>query len=260
MGNFVDRTGEINYNNFGSKMIITKYRNAMDIDVYFPEYDWTARSVEYSKFKKGQIKCVYEPRVYNHGYIGEGKYKISENGKITKCYKAWNHMLERCYDAKYHKRYPTYKGCAVDDNWLNFQNFAEWYYKNYYEVEGQRMELDKDILNKGNKIYSDKTCVFVPNNINVLFTKSDKVRGKYPIGVNFHKRDKIFEVSCSYYDFKSKKKIKKYLGRYSTPEEAFNVYKHFKENYIKQVAEEYKDKIPTKLYDAMYNYEVEIND
>jgi hypothetical protein len=36
--------------------------------------------------------------------------------------------------------------------------------------------------------------------------------------------------------------------------------KNFKENYIKQVADEYKDLIPQKVYEALYRYEVEIND
>ena len=39
------------------------------------------------------------------------------------------------------------------------------------------------------------------------------------------------------------------------------MYKNFKENYIKQVADEYyfKGLIPKRLYEAMYKYEVEIN-
>ena len=41
------------------------------------------------------------------GYLGEGKYKVSENGKLTKCYKVWRNMLERCYDKKYHEKRPT---------------------------------------------------------------------------------------------------------------------------------------------------------
>ena len=32
----IDRTGEERMNNFGSKMIISRYRNTKDIDVYFP--------------------------------------------------------------------------------------------------------------------------------------------------------------------------------------------------------------------------------
>ena len=52
----------------------------------------------------------------------------------------------------------------------------------------------------------------------------------------------------------------KYLGYYETPEKAFYVYKEAKEKEIKRVADLYKDKIPQKLYEAMYNYEVEITD
>ena len=79
----IDRTGEEGYNNFGSKMVIKEYRKYSDIDVYFPEYDWTFEHVQYGKFKNGNIKCPYEPRYYGKGYLGEGKYKVSENGKLT---------------------------------------------------------------------------------------------------------------------------------------------------------------------------------
>ena len=254
-----NKVGEIGYNKFGSKMIIVEYRTAKDIDIYFPEYDWTARSVQYSQFKNGTISCPYERRTYGVGYLGEGKYKTKQNGKATKCYITWKDMLKRCYDSTYHKKHPTYKDCEVYNKWLNFQNFAKWYYENYYEIEGKRMELDKDILVKGNKIYSPNTCVFAPHDINVLFTKSDKARGKYPIGVQYDKQTGKFRAKCNVYDFENKNK-KIYLGLYNTPEEAFNSYKQFKEKNIKEVADYYKNKIPTKLYQAMYNYQVEITD
>ena len=79
----IDRTGEINYNNFGSKMVIKEYRGAKDLDIYFPEYDWIFKHVQYDKFKKGNIKCVYEPRYFNVGYLGEGKYKVEEDAFQT---------------------------------------------------------------------------------------------------------------------------------------------------------------------------------
>ena len=257
----IDRTGEENYNNFGSKMIIIEYRTNKDIDVYFEEYNWIARSIAYSQFKKGTISCPYERRTYGVGYIGEGKYEAyDKNGKTTECYNTWKNMLKRCYDPKYHERRPTYKGCKVYDELLNFQNFAKWYYENYYEIEGQQMCLDKDILIKGNKIYSPDTCVFVPEKINLLFIKSDKIRGEYPIGVCYSKRDKKIIAQCRVYDYKENKKKRIFLGHYNTPEEAFYAYKEFKESYVKEVADYYKDKIPKKLYNAMYKYEVEIND
>ena len=83
MGKKIDRTGEEVRNKFGSKMVIKEYRGCMDIDVYFPEYNWTFEHVDYSNFKRGKIKCPYEPRYYGKGYLGEGKYKMSINGKHT---------------------------------------------------------------------------------------------------------------------------------------------------------------------------------
>ena len=83
----IDRTGEERVNNFGSRMIIKEYRKYSDIDVYFPEYDWTFEHAEYQSFKKGEIKCPYEPRTFGVGYLGEGKYKTRENG--TDEYNIW---------------------------------------------------------------------------------------------------------------------------------------------------------------------------
>lgn len=256
----LDRVGETILNTFGSTMVIVEYRNCMDIDVYFPKYDYIAEGVQYSNFKNGNVKCPYEPKVYNHGYIGEGKYKAKENGKGTKCYKAWHNMLERCYNPKYHEKNSTYKTCIISKEWLNFQNFGDWFDDNYYEIEGQRMDLDKDVLVKGNKIYSSDNCVFVPHNINTLFIKCDKRRGELPIGVCYDKRAKKFITRCNVYDYKTNKNKTKYLGYYDTSQQAFEVYKQFKEDYIKEVADYYKDTIPKKLYDAMCNYEVDIND
>lgn len=256
----IDRTGEERLNNFGSKMIIARYKNAYDVDVYFPEYNWTARNTRYDVFKKGNIVCSYERRAYGVGYLGEGKYKVLKNGKPTKCYQIWHSMLQRCYDHKYHKKALTYINCEVCEEWLCFQNFAKWYYNNYYEVGSQKMCLDKDILCKGNKVYSPETCIFVPERINTLFIKCDKSRGKYPIGVYYKKQTGKFVARCSVYDLKENKSKLKHLGLYNTHEEAFEFYKEFKEEYIKEVADYYKGKIPSKLYDAMYNYEVEITD
>lgn len=260
MGSKVNRVGEESYNNFGSKMIIVGYRTNKDIDVYFPEYNWTAKCVRYNHFKKGNIKCPYERRYYNIGYLGEGKYKVKENGKYTKCYVSWQNMLIRCYDSKYHEKEPTYIDCEVDKKWLNLQDFGKWFNENYYEIENEKMCLDKDILNKGNKIYSPDNCVFVPNNINMLFVKHDKARGDYPIGVYYDKKSKKFKAKCSIYDFKENKNKNKHLGTYGTPKQAFKIYKEFKESNIKEVADFYKEQIPEKLYRALYNYEVEIND
>lgn len=258
--NKINRTGEIGINNFGSEMVIIRYRTNKDMDVYFPKYNWTFKNARYNDFKNGSIKCPYERRVYRVGYLGEGKYNAKVNNKSTKCYVTWYDMLRRCYDEKYHKGKPTYIGCRVCDEWLCYQNFAEWYYNNYYEINNEIMHLDKDILHKGNKIYSPENCVFVPNNINILFTKNDKVRGDCPIGVTYHKKNKKFVASCSVYNLEENKKKQIYLGCYNTSKKAFEIYKEFKENHIKEIADEYEDFIPQKLYDALYQYQVDVTD
>ena len=248
------RTGIHIKSNGGSMMCCVRYGGCYDVDVYFPRYDWLAKHVQYANFKNGQVKCPYEPSVYGVGFIGEGKYKERENGKLTKCYYTWNNMLKRCYDTKYQEKYPTYVGCKVCEEWLNFQNFAQWYEENYYEIPGEKMNLDKDILIKNNKIYSPDTCVFVPQSINKLFIKSNISRGNYPIGVIYNKRYKRYDSRCSLYG------KNKNIGSYGTVDEAFYAYKQTKEEYIKQVADDYAGLIPQKLYNAMYDYEVDIDD
>ena len=251
----MNRVGEENVNNFGSKMIIVKYRNSLNIDVYFPEYEWTAKNIRYGNFKKGYIKCPYEPRTYGLGYFGEGSYSSKENGKKTRIYNTWHDMLRRCYDYKYQEKQPAYTKCEVCEEWLDFQSFAKWYEENYYEIADETMDLDKDILIKGNKIYSPDTCIFVPQNINKLFIKCDTARGVYPVGVVYNKQIKKYRASCNI-----KGLSRKHLGYYDTPEEAFQAYKTFKEKYIKQIANQYIDLIPQSLYNAMINYEVEEDD
>ena len=254
----INRIGEERVNNFGSKIVIIGYKKATDIDVYFPEYDWTFEHGKYDNFKNGKIKCPYERRYFGVGYLGEGKYKISNNGRPCEYYVIWYNMLMRCYDLKYQEKQPTYKGCKVEEFLLNFQNMGKWIENNYYEVPGERMCLDKDILHKGNKVYSRDTCIFVPERINLLFTKSDKSRGDNPIGVTPISSGN-YQVCCS--DGYGKQIP---LGTYSSKEEAFQVYKQYKENVIKETINSYKGIIPephySKLREAIYNYKVEIDD
>ena len=248
-----NRVGEINYNTKGSRMKIIECINARNIVVIFDNGYKT--KTEYSQFKKGQIKNPYDKTIYNVGYIGEGYYKLITHKNI---YKHWSSMIRRCYADNKNKFNPTYKDCSVCEEWHNFQNFGKWFDENYYTIENETMALDKDILVKGNKTYSPETCVFVPQRINSLFLKRNKSRGKYPIGTTYNKRDKKYESCCHMY--KNNRYTRHAIGNFDTPTEAFNAYKQFKEQYIKQVADEYKDKIPKKLYDAMYRYEVEITD
>ena len=192
------------------------------------------------------MKDLYKKTVYGVGFIGEGEYKITVNNQRTKMSNAWKNMLQRCYKGL--ETHPSYDKVLVDDRWHNFQNFGKWFEENY--VEG--WHLDKDILAKGNKIYSPETCCFVPPEINYLFIKCNKSRGEYPIGISLvHNR---FQVTL-------RKNGKTHnLGRFNTIEEAFQVYKFAKETHIKEVADIWKPVIIEVIYNAMYNWVVEITD
>jgi len=245
-----ERIGEENVNSYGSTFKIIEYNSSNDILVQF--YDGYKRKARYYRFLRGEVSNPYDKTVCGVGYYGEVDH--TEIFK-RKQHHRWINMMHRCYNAKIYEKCPSYKGCTVCKEWHNFQVFDKWYEENYYEIDGQTMEVDKDILVKGNKIYSPETCVFVPHNINTLFLKSDGKRGEFPIGVSLHKKSNTYIASC-----KNKFTKKVTIGYYPTIELAFNTYKKYKKTIIKEVADDYKDKIPQRLYEAMYKYEVEITD
>jgi len=234
-------------------MKIVEYNSSLDVTVQFEGY---RKKCQYVQFKTGQVSNPYDKTVYKIGFIGEGKYKVSNNkGKeVNHAYYTWHGMLRRCYAEEYQRKNPAYLDCTVCEEWHNYQNFAKWYEGNYYKIDNEIMCLDKDILIKGNRIYKPDTCCFVPLSINNLFVKNDVNRKTTPIGISI----------CTNGDYLAKcsngtgRDIR--LGRFKNYEEAFNVYKIYKEKIVKQVAEKFKSFIPCKVFNTMMNYIVEITD
>ena len=250
------RLGETVMQKCGEIAYIVEYVNSGDITIQFKTSGELVKTT-YSNFVKGNVKSHFTPTVYGVGITGLQPTR-DENGEMLDSYVCWKAMLKRCYSAKYQEKYPTYKGCYVCDDWLYYPNFKKWYDNNYYKIDNKTSHLDKDILIKGNKVYSAYTCIFVPNFINTLFVKRQNDRGELPIGVYYHKTKKKYVAQLSV--FKDGKSVRKGLGCFDTANEAFEVYKQTKEKYIKETADNYKDKIPTELYEALYAYEVDIND
>ena len=189
--------------------------------IYFDEYD-IIRVVHSSMIKKGNIKTPYSKTIYGKGYLGEGKYNINEGG-IVKSYKVWNSMLQRCYAQEYLNRRPSYNDITVCEDWLEYQNFAEWFEKNY--IEGYH--LDKDLLSKGKKIYSPETCVFLPNDINQFLSKMNS-KGIYEMNGRWYARIKT-SGKC------------KHLGGHSSKEEAERVYKDYRHKEAETIKNKMKD-------------------
>lgn len=132
---------------------------------------------------------------YGVGIYKKGKNPASISGRPTKPYYTWRNMLERCYDSKCQEKYPTYIGCSVCDEWLNFQVFAEWYETNHPK-DCNKYHLDKDLKALGNKVYSPETCLFVPTAVNLFTTDSSAARGSCMIGVTWYKPTEKFMSYC----------------------------------------------------------------
>ena len=241
-------------NNFGN-IIITKYVNKDTVHVKFLNtgYEVITQTIN---IRQRTIKDRLSPVVFGVGILGDALSTI--NGKRLKEYELWKNMLKRCYDNTYLTKHPTYKDCSVSDDFKFYPNFKNWCNNQVgfksLDDKGKPFQLDKDILVKGNKVYSENTCAFVPKEINMLSVKCNRKRGKHNIGVYYRQQDKKFVAKLKVHSKNT------YIGCFDTETEAFIVYKQAKECYIKEVANKWKDKIDIRVYEALINYQVEITD
>ena len=222
----------------GTSCVILKYTNSKDIDVEFLDGNYFRAKVSARNLRKGEVKNLYNRNIYGVGYIGLGDYRARYEGVKTKKYSVWENLMQRCYSEKFLENNPTYKGCTVHPKWHNFQNFAEWYTSQEFCREGYH--LDKDLLVKGNKVYSEDTCCLIPRAINnaiVGMSKSGGVRfeGKYS-------KYRAY-ISCN--------GLQRHLGYFSTEGEAIGAYRDAKTEYLKSLAEIWKNKIDGKVYNSL---------
>ena len=231
-------------NNSGN-CVVVNYTNYDDVTVKFVETGYETKT-RMDNLKLGKVKDYLHPSIYGKGILGEG-FKQSDSQSYS--FQLWKNMLKRCYSEVSFKKSPSYEQCLTSETFNHYQQFKTWC-NQQLGFGNTGWELDKDILVKGNKIYSEDTCCFVPKEINLLLVKHDKGRGNYSLGVDYHKSRKQFRARCS----------DKHLGWFNTEIEAFNAYKQSKEDYIKEVANKWKDQIDPRVYEALMKYEVEITD
>lgn len=192
-----------------------------------------------------------KPTVFGIGYLGVGNFHCCDrHGHLDEAYVKWYAMMRRCYSSVLHKNQPTYAECEVCEEWLNYQNFAQWYY-NHKLKEGVKWELDKDLLQNNNKLYSPETCTLIPKDINILLTFRKNDRGEYPLGVS-KKMDK--KTGAVWYIGRVNNRDKRMQGKYrDTPEEAYKDYKRLKREVIAQRINEFKDVLNDEVIQALTN-------
>lgn len=235
--NLKDQTGYSFTTNQGYKATVVNYESYYNCDIKF-DFGLIIRNVSFGCAKKKSIKNPFHKSVCDWGYIGIGEYETGSKAHI-----AWQSMINRV------QKHNNYFDCSVTEEWSCFQVFAKWFEENYNPETMKGWGLDKDVLVKGNKVYSPETCCFIPSAVNTLFVKCNKSRGDLPIGVSKEGSKYTARINST-----------TYLGIFDTPEKAFELYKKAKEAYIKEVADKWKGLIAPRVYHAMYNYQVEITD
>ena len=240
-------------NHYGFAKVLTYINNAC-VEVEFCETGYKTFT-NLSQIKSGEVKDLLQVSIAGVGMLGKD---FKNKDAKTKTYQTWIKMIQRCYSDIKNIRNRTYEDCHISKNFLNFSEFKGWcnsqigFYS--FDEKGKGFQLDKDILFKGNKIYSEDTCCFIPQEINTLLLTSKRIRGDNPIGVFYHNRDKKYVAKCKV----NNKTV--HLGYHLTATEAFFAYKEFKESYIKEVANKWKDQIDPRVYEALTSWEVSIND
>ena len=250
--NYKDCVGKVCKSLNSGDFKIVKYNDSKNVEIQFLKtgYETTAHL---ATIKNGSIKDPYSPSICGVGIVGT-KYPINVNSVLTKEYTLWHSMLKRCYSTTLKKKYPTYIDCECSENFKSYEYFYEWCHKQIgFCNDG--FHLDKDLLIKGNKVYGESTCIFIPKEINQVLVKRDKKRGEHLIGVYWHKKGQAFVAQVN-----RNKGKQEYLGSFKTELEAFNAYKQAKESFIKEQANKWKDQIDIRAYEALMNYQVNITD
>ena len=249
---YKDCVGKVYKSTSSGDFKVLKYNDSRNVEIQFLKtgYEMVA---QLGHIKNGVVKDPYLPSVYGVGILGT-KYSTSINNKSIKEYSLWCDMLKRCYCENYHFKKPTYIGCEVSDNFKSYEYFYEWCHKQI-GFNNKDWQLDKDLLIKGNKVYSENTCIFIPRELNQTLTKANLIRGRCPVGVCHNKSKNKFVSNISLNSGNSK-----YLGAFNTELDAFNDYKQAKESRIKELANKWIDQIDERAYNALMNYQVEITD
>jgi len=233
--------------NEGGTVTVSEYINYRKILIKHNDVHSHKAYTDSSTLRLGQLRNPYKPSAYDLGYLGVGRFKSSFDGKTTNEYCIWRRMLERCLCPVYQNRCPSYIGCSVDSKWLNFQLFCEWLTNHSYY--GLGYDLDKDLLTKGNKIYSPEHCSLIPNEINVVIITGKVKSNDMPVGVRRSRRGLFvahLSIDGSYF----------HLGTFECPNEAHKAYVIAKEDYVKTKALEWRDRIAPNVFDALMNWTV----
>uniref|UniRef100_UPI0040291DAA hypothetical protein n=1 Tax=Agathobacter rectalis TaxID=39491 RepID=UPI0040291DAA len=195
------------------------------------------------EFKPDNWQPWHNKKAYEGiGYLGADTSNIDYE---SVSYIKWKNMIQRCYNKKVHELKPYYMDKNVCIEWQNYQNFKIWFDAHY--IPGTKVDLDKDLLCKESNMYSPETCACLTHYLNTVFEdrgiKSNIVQNE----------NGTYTVSMIVLNKKMD------IGVFDSEEEAHTGFIDGKIDYICDLAEKCKGKVPDYVYEGMLNYKIEID-
>lgn len=165
-------------------------------------------------------------------------------GKVATFYTTWANMIARCYSNKVKNKNPTYNDCYSCEKWHRLKNFKVFFDDNYKDG----YDLDKDLLVKGNKVYSPETCVFLPREINSFLSNKYTCKNKLYAGITWRESIRKYQVRIGI------EGNSVHLGVFENIDDVVEVYKKAREQEAKKLANKYKHEIDIRAYNALMEY------
>lgn len=241
--------GYVGKNRDGEYFTLISKISYKEVYVRFKGYDNIVKTNN-KNIARGCVRNPHKPSVRGVGYTGDVVTKESPTRHL-KSYIKWSGMIRRCYSGE--DKYKNWHDCSVEGDWLCYANFKEWYDGHGLD-ETIDYHLDKDILSKGNRMYSQDTCCLVPAELNVLLTNRKNYRGDFAVGVTLKDGKYVARISKEghYHE----------LGQFDNEVDAFLCYKKAKEDFIGHKADHYfaLGLISAKVRNALYNYFIAFED
>lgn len=185
-----------------------------------------------AKKMAGSSKLLFGVGINDSTYPTRHAVNINGSQKtLWECpfYARWKSMLERCYSARWLELHPSYVGTSVCDEWLRFSVFKSWMELQDYVG----MDLEKDLIKPGNRVYGPENCIFITESINAFITEAKALKGRWPTGVHFDLRSNKFAAQINN-PFTGKRQ---HLGRFSCPDKAHQVWRSAKHQFACRYAD-----------------------
>lgn len=159
------------------------------------------------------------------------RYRVEDGKQVAEwnCpfYNRWKEVLRRCHSVEFKRKCPTYRDVTCTKDWHVASRFVAWMQSKQWEGR----QLDKDIIFRGNKMYSPEACAFVLPATNSFVSGDTRDTNRYRLGA-YKKKSGRFQ-SCIGNPFTGKV-IR--LGTYTFAEEAHEAWRKQKEIFANQLA------------------------